>query len=52
MIYSHRVRACTVLLDVCIEPFSLSMIEGETEVNIYMSNTNLEIRIGYVGVKM
>jgi hypothetical protein len=28
------------------------MIEGETEINLYMSNTKLEIRIGYVGQKM
>jgi len=52
MIFPQRVRAVTVLLDVCIEPLSLAMIEGETKFNLYMSNTKLEIRIGYVGAKM
>ena len=28
------------------------MTEVETEVSLYMCNTNLEIRIGYVGAKM
>jgi hypothetical protein len=49
---SHRVRAVTILLVVCIELLSHAMIAGDTEVNLYMSNTNLEIRIGYVGAKM
>jgi hypothetical protein len=39
-------------LDFCIEPLSLAVIDGETEVSLYMFHTNLEIRIGYVGDEM
>jgi len=39
-------------LDVCIELLSLAMTDGETEVHLDMSKTNLEIRVGYVGAKM
>jgi hypothetical protein len=39
-------------LDVCLEPLSLAVIDGQTEVNLYMSHTNFEIRIGYIGAEM